>query len=49
MAFGAEAVIPVEIWIPTYRIKFFEEGENNAGKRENLDAIKEVREQGKYD
>lgn len=45
MTFGTEAVIPAEIGISTYRMKTFEEGENNVGMRENLDTIEEVREQ----
>lgn len=45
MAFGAEAVIPTEIKIPTYRTQTFRAEENDDRIHQNLDAIEEILEQ----
>ncbi|GKV50679.1 hypothetical protein SLEP1_g57376 [Rubroshorea leprosula] len=45
LAFGTEAVIPVEIGVPSFRVTHFDEGRNGQLLRENLDLLAEVREE----
>ncbi|GAB2290272.1 hypothetical protein Dimus_038097 [Dionaea muscipula] len=45
LAFGVEAVVPVEIGIHSYRIKHFSEKSNDSELRNHLDALEERREQ----
>ncbi|GKV00920.1 hypothetical protein SLEP1_g13528 [Rubroshorea leprosula] len=47
LAFGTEAVIPVEIGIPSFRVTHFDEGRNGQLLRENLDLLAEVREEAR--
>ncbi|GKV39513.1 hypothetical protein SLEP1_g47271 [Rubroshorea leprosula] len=47
LAFGTEAVIPVEIGVPSLRISHFEPAHNERLLRENLDFLDEVREQSR--
>ncbi|GKV20210.1 hypothetical protein SLEP1_g30368 [Rubroshorea leprosula] len=47
LAFGTEAVIPVEIGVPSLRISHFEPARNERLLRENLDFLDEVREQSR--
>ncbi|GKV12104.1 hypothetical protein SLEP1_g23299, partial [Rubroshorea leprosula] len=47
LAFGTEAVIPVEIGVPSLRISHFEPAQNERLLRENLDLLDEVREQSR--
>ncbi|GKV27692.1 hypothetical protein SLEP1_g36830 [Rubroshorea leprosula] len=47
LAFGTEAVIPVEIGVPSLRISHFEPAQNERLLRENLDFLDEVREQSR--
>ncbi|GKV18278.1 hypothetical protein SLEP1_g28683 [Rubroshorea leprosula] len=44
LAFDTEAVIPVEIGVPSFRVTHFDEGRNGQLLRENLDLLAEVRE-----
>ncbi|GKV42408.1 hypothetical protein SLEP1_g49817 [Rubroshorea leprosula] len=44
LAFGTEAVIFVEIGVPSFRVTHFDEGQNGQLLRENLDLLAEVRE-----
>ena len=44
MAFGTEAVLPIELEIPNFRVQTFDEMINEVGMRAQLDGIKEVRE-----
>ncbi|GKV26785.1 hypothetical protein SLEP1_g36020 [Rubroshorea leprosula] len=41
LAFGTEAVIPVEIGVPSFRVTHFDEGRNGQLLRENLDLLGE--------
>ncbi|GLU03762.1 hypothetical protein SLE2022_209450 [Rubroshorea leprosula] len=47
LAFGTEAVIPVEIGVPSFRVTHFDEGRNGQLLRENLDLLAEVREEAR--
>ncbi|GKV24228.1 hypothetical protein SLEP1_g33863 [Rubroshorea leprosula] len=47
LAFGTEAVIPVEIGVPSFRVTHFDEGRNGQMLRENLDLLAEVREEAR--
>ncbi|GKV52282.1 hypothetical protein SLEP1_g58870 [Rubroshorea leprosula] len=47
LAFGTEAVIPVEIGVPSLRISHFELAQNERLLREILDLLDEVREQSR--
>ena len=44
MAFGTEAVLPIKLEIPNFRVQTFDEMINEVGMRAQLDGIKEVRE-----
>ena len=44
MAFGTEAVLPIELEIPNFRVQTFDEMINEVGMRVQLDGIEEVRE-----
>ena len=44
LAYGAEAVIPIELDLPSARVQFYQEEENEGGLRESLDAAEERRE-----
>ncbi|GKV34199.1 hypothetical protein SLEP1_g42596 [Rubroshorea leprosula] len=39
LAFGTEAVIPIEIRVPSFKVTHFDEGENGQLFRENLDLL----------
>ncbi|XP_019457605.1 PREDICTED: uncharacterized protein LOC109357992 [Lupinus angustifolius] len=43
LTYGAEAMIPVEIGEPTWRILQFNEGDNRSLLRNNLDEVEEIR------
>ncbi|KAG8645588.1 hypothetical protein MANES_10G076111v8 [Manihot esculenta] len=45
LAYGTEAVVPVELQIPTHRVQFVSENTNEDKLRSNLDALEEVREE----
>ncbi|GKV47753.1 hypothetical protein SLEP1_g54620 [Rubroshorea leprosula] len=45
LAFGTEAVIPIEIGVPSFRVTHFNEGRNGQLLRENLDLLEDVREE----
>ncbi|GKV50632.1 hypothetical protein SLEP1_g57332 [Rubroshorea leprosula] len=47
LAFGTEAVIPVEIGVPSFRVTHFDEGRNGQLLRENLDLLDDVREEAR--
>ncbi|GKV06415.1 hypothetical protein SLEP1_g18313 [Rubroshorea leprosula] len=42
LAFGTEAVIPIEIGVPSFRVTHFDEGQNGQLLRENLDLLAEA-------
>ena len=44
MAFGTEAVLPIELEIPNFQVQTFNEMINEVGIRAQLDGIEEVRE-----
>ncbi|CAN1314375.1 Transposon Tf2-11 polyprotein [Linum perenne] len=44
LVYGTEAVLPVEVNLPTLRIQHFNHDHNNAGLHHNLDVIEERRE-----
>ena len=44
LAFGTEAVIPVEIGEPTLRVEYYDEKTNNSRLQANLDLLEEKRE-----
>ena len=43
LAFGIEAVVPVETEVPTYRVDTFDEKENDEAMRLKMDLIDEKR------
>ena len=45
LTYGAEAVIPVEVGLTSFRKEFFNEQDNNDQLRQNLDLVDEVRDQ----
>ncbi|XP_038708603.1 uncharacterized protein LOC120003660 [Tripterygium wilfordii] len=45
LAYGAEAVIPLEIGLPTLQTQVFEEGNNDLAMERNLDLLQERRDQ----
>ncbi|XP_077222112.1 uncharacterized protein LOC143855952 [Tasmannia lanceolata] len=47
LTFGTEAVIPMEIGVPSFHIQHFNEWRNNEGLRTNLDLLDELREDSK--
>ncbi|GKV17197.1 hypothetical protein SLEP1_g27733 [Rubroshorea leprosula] len=47
LAFGSEAVIPIEIGVPSFWVTHFDEGRNGQLLRENLDLLTEVREEAR--
>ncbi|GKV02683.1 hypothetical protein SLEP1_g15081 [Rubroshorea leprosula] len=47
LAFGTEAVIPVEIGVPSFRVTHFDEARNGQLLRENLDLLAEVGEEAR--
>ncbi|GKV47270.1 hypothetical protein SLEP1_g54184 [Rubroshorea leprosula] len=47
LAFGTEAVIPVEIGVPSFRVTHFDEGRNGQLLRENLDLLDDIREEAR--
>ncbi|GKV25870.1 hypothetical protein SLEP1_g35251 [Rubroshorea leprosula] len=47
LAFGTEAVIPIEIGVPSFRVTHFDEGRNGQLLQENLDLLVEVREEAR--
>ncbi|GKU96885.1 hypothetical protein SLEP1_g10067 [Rubroshorea leprosula] len=47
LAFGTEAVIPIEIGVPSFKVTHFDEGRNGQLLRENLDLLDEVREEAR--
>ncbi|GKV11424.1 hypothetical protein SLEP1_g22685 [Rubroshorea leprosula] len=47
LAFGTEAVIPIEIGVPSFRVTHFDEGRNGQLLRENLDLLDEVKEEAR--
>ena len=44
LVYGSEAVLPLEIRVPTYRVSSFEENKDNEELRLNLDLLEERRE-----
>ena len=44
MAFGSEAVLPIELKIPNFQVQTFDKMINEVGMRAQLDGLKEVRE-----
>ncbi|GKU97906.1 hypothetical protein SLEP1_g10981 [Rubroshorea leprosula] len=42
LTFGTEAVIPIEIGIPSFKVTHFDEGQNGQLLRENLDLLDEL-------
>ncbi|GKV41028.1 hypothetical protein SLEP1_g48609 [Rubroshorea leprosula] len=45
LAFGTEAVIPIEIGVPSFRVTHFDERRNGQLLRENLDLLDDLREE----
>ena len=45
LTFGAEAIIPVEVGLTSYRVKTYEDQKNQQKLNSNLDLIYEVREE----
>lgn len=48
LAFGTEAVLPIEVGSPSYRVIHFEKTSNEDGIRTNLELIDEVRDQAAH-
>ena len=44
LAFGSEAVLPIELELPNHRVQTYDELINEIGLRDTLDAIGETRE-----
>ncbi|GKV42163.1 hypothetical protein SLEP1_g49600 [Rubroshorea leprosula] len=47
LAFGTEAVIPIEIGVPSFRVTHFNEGRNGQLLWENLDLLDDLREEAR--
>ncbi|GKV17245.1 hypothetical protein SLEP1_g27777 [Rubroshorea leprosula] len=47
LAFSTEAVIPIEIGVPSFKVTHFDEGQNGQLLRENLDLLDEFREEAR--
>ncbi|GKV48210.1 hypothetical protein SLEP1_g55036 [Rubroshorea leprosula] len=47
LAFGTEAVIPIEIGVLSFKVTHFDEGRNGQLLRENLDLLDDVREEAR--
>ena len=47
LAFGAEAVIPIEIGLPMLRIEELDEDSNSFRMRANQDPLEEIRKQAR--
>ncbi|GKV42967.1 hypothetical protein SLEP1_g50318 [Rubroshorea leprosula] len=47
LAFGTEAVIPIEIGVPSFKVTHFDEGRNGQLLRENLDLLDDLREEAR--
>ncbi|GKV34728.1 hypothetical protein SLEP1_g43074 [Rubroshorea leprosula] len=47
LAFGTEAIIPIEIRVPSFKVTHFDEGRNGQLLRENLDLLDEVRKEAR--
>ncbi|GKU96129.1 hypothetical protein SLEP1_g9399 [Rubroshorea leprosula] len=47
LAFGTEAIILIEIGVPSFRVTHFDEGRNGQLLRENLDLLDDVREEAR--
>ncbi|GKV03027.1 hypothetical protein SLEP1_g15392 [Rubroshorea leprosula] len=47
LAFGTEAVIPIEIGVPSFRVTHFDERRNGQLLRENLDLLDDLREEAR--
>ncbi|GKV20170.1 hypothetical protein SLEP1_g30327 [Rubroshorea leprosula] len=47
LAFGTEAVIPIEIGVPSFRVAHFDEERNGQLLRENLDLLDDLREEAR--
>ncbi|GKV47960.1 hypothetical protein SLEP1_g54808 [Rubroshorea leprosula] len=47
LTFGTEAVIPIEIGVPSFRVTHFDEGRNGQLLWENLDLLAEVKEEAR--
>ncbi|XP_021612932.1 uncharacterized protein LOC110615399 [Manihot esculenta] len=45
LAFGTEAVVPIELQVPTHRVQFNNEDTNSDKLRSNLDALEEIRDE----
>ena len=45
LVFGAEAVIPAEVGLPSYRVESYAKQEDNVAFLENLDFLEERRDQ----
>lgn len=45
LTYGSEVVVLVEIGIPSYRVKNYNEEPNNKGLEEHLDPVEETREE----
>ncbi|XP_050229566.1 uncharacterized protein LOC126678714 [Mercurialis annua] len=48
LTYGCEAMIPVEIGMPTLRVQFFDEAKNEEEQKLCLDLLEERREQSKF-
>lgn len=49
LAFGTEAVVPIELQISTHRVQFNDESINGEKLKSNLDALEETRMKHKYE
>lgn len=47
LAFGSELVAPVEVGLPTYRTRHFNQSQNDSALEEHLDILEEEREEAK--
>jgi len=47
LCYGSEALIPVEIGVPTLRVEHFDPESNEQGLRNNLDTVEELREEAR--
>lgn len=45
MAYGIEAVVPIELKVPTHQVQFNDESLNDGKLISNLDTLKEIRDE----
>lgn len=48
LTYGSEAVVIVEVGVPSYRVQYFDQNSNSKRLKEHLDLLEERREELRY-